>query len=245
MASPTNRAILWRMRAIAGVLACSLVAQTGFSTLAWAQPTEPANEAGDSWVEAEPPEVPTDESGAEPAPVPPTHPQSPSTPASVPPMQLRPPPHYVPVTFEHSTPRLRLSLAVGKRERPFVVCPAPCTVMVPPGEYWVSVNETTESLAGTRRIRVDGPSLASVEPRARADRETGLTLGILGIVMIFGGMGAMLASVPNDRSGEVDTAWMLTGITGVIGGLIMTPIGWVQFGRRNPSVEVTPSPSSW
>ncbi len=152
----------------------------------------------------------------------------------------------MPVVLEGSEPGLSFSLYADKKlEKPVVRCPDRCLVYVPPQKYWLSVSEGSETLAGRRQVNVDGPSRLVVEPRSKSDRSTGLAMGIGGIALVVVGSVAMLAGAiqsidnvdnPDNHSNDGGNLVAL-GLAGFVAGAILTPIGWVQFGRSAPGVQ--------
>lgn len=95
-----------------------------------------------------------------------------------------------------------------------------------------------------RSVTVSGPSRILVEPRNKSDRSTGLLMGIAGIGLVVVGSVAMLSglaqSYEHDINGGGDDGrtLLLAGLVGFTAGAVLTPIGWVKFGRSAPSVEV-------
>lgn len=148
---------------------------------------------------------------------------------------------YVPVMVHGDAPGLHYQLLPDRRDaEPIAECPAECTIYVPRGRYRLRVAETDDTRAGTRTIEVEGPTAAYVEPRTKSARDVGLTLGVLGSVLVIVGAIGIIASV--DRPGHHDSldAGGDVALLAFIGGAIMCPIGWVNFGRSSPSVETSP-----
>ena len=74
-----------------------------------------------------------------------------------------------------------------------------------------------------------GASSIQFDPDTRAKRSTGLTLGILGpIAMVAGMVMVVIGSMPEGH--DTDKGTLTTGIVALLGGLTITPIGWVMFG---------------
>jgi hypothetical protein len=88
------------------------------------------------------------------------------------------------------------------------------------------------------------------EPRTYADKENGLIMGITGTVLVVGGgVGLMVTLISNTHCDDdrtrvgCHTDWTLgssISVLALVAGCILTPIGWVQFGRSSPDARVTP-----
>jgi hypothetical protein len=142
---------------------------------------------------------------------------------------------------------LTVSLSYDKKSAPIVQCGGDCTVYVPPREYWITVEETGETIKGKRSIEVNGPTRLEVEPRSKSGRSTGLAMGIGGIGLIVVGTVAMMAGLVQSfdhsvdgepRGGDDGTSLLLLGLAGFTAGAVLTPIGWVKYGRSAPGVNV-------
>jgi hypothetical protein len=115
------------------------------------------------------------------------------------------------------------------------------------GRYRIEVIESEDTLSGSRPVSVDGPVRLVITPRDRTKRTMGLTLGIGGAVAVVVGI-ALLAhgssEVPAtcDSQGYCSRDWnteMTTGGLVALAGAIMTPIGWVMFGKSaRPAIDV-------
>ena len=135
-------------------------------------------------------------------------------------------------------------------------CPTSCTIQVPPGRYRIEVGETATTRSGRRTIEVFGPTRAWFEPRTLADKEGGLIMAVAGTVMVVGGAVGLTASILGNThctsstfnaSGTCETDWTAGATISVlvlIGGCVLSPIGWVQFARSSPKAQVTPLDSS-
>jgi hypothetical protein len=115
------------------------------------------------------------------------------------------------------------------------------------GRYRIEVLETADTLGGNRSVSVDGPSRLVITPRDRTKKSTGLVLGIGGGVAVVVGVALLLhgsSDVPAtcDSSGSCTRPWnteMTTGGFVALAGAIMTPIGWVMFGKSlRPAIDV-------
>ncbi len=208
------------------------------------------------------PTAPAAPTAAAPTPAAPTRPPPAATPGRPPPgwpahyapRPYWPPPGYVPVVIQGEPSPLTVSLAYDKKSAPIVQCGGDCTVYVPPREYWITVEETGETLKGKRSVEVNGPTRLEVEPRTKSDSSTGLAMGIGGIGLIVVGTVAMMAGLVqsidhdldrnNNRNNSDDgTSLLLLGLAGFTAGAVLTPIGWVKYGRRAPAVSVHALPA--
>jgi hypothetical protein len=202
-----------------------------------------AQQAGDSWEEAEPEsELPP------PPPPPPSAPEPPSAPA--PPPYAAPPPGWaypvpgaVPVQFHAKQAGLPFELSRGRDAPAFAHCPGYCALLVPPGEYWLRTLETPTTVEGKRRIKIERASRASVEARTHEDRSSGRTMGYIGVALVAAGAFAMSAGVlqlaRNPEEGRGVTL-ILLGTAGMATGGVLTPIGFVRGFRSAPKVDVAP-----
>jgi hypothetical protein len=137
------------------------------------------------------------------------------------------------------------SLAKGADKKvPIHGCASPCRVLLPRGEYRVHVSGDAERIEGDRRIELTADTSLRFSLPDRSARTTGLVLGITGSALVGVGMLVLLFSNygADQRDGGQETrtgAYVGAGM--LITGAVLTPIGWVQFGRnRKPSVERHP-----
>jgi hypothetical protein len=141
----------------------------------------------------------------------------------------------VPILLEGDRPSLDMTLSLGAERSPLVRCLGTCGVLVPPGTYFLSVRGPGV-IEGGREIDVEWQSTVRVHPRTEAGRSTGLALGIVGIALI--GAGSALALAMESGGDTSEGSITLLGVGAVVTGLVLTPIGWVQFARTSPHVEV-------
>jgi hypothetical protein len=187
-------------------------------------------------------------------------PPPPPQPYAVAPTQ--PPPGYVPLVLQGAVPGMSYEIAPdGKNTAPIAGCPTDCMVYVPPGKYRITVGETLDTRSGKRVVDVFLPTRAFVEPRTKSDKETGLIMGIGGSALVVTGIVGLVVSLTanthcpdgfssgSTSTNRCKTEWT-TGATlsllAMIAGCVLTPIGWVQFGRSAPTVTsspLTPSPA--
>lgn len=205
----------------------------------------------------EPAKPPPGSSSLPPAPPPPPAPYAPPPVYSAPPPYAAPPPYWVPFTGYAGVPLLVDLTATepgvtlqlfGERANPasaapILVCSSPpCRVALHAGKYKLRVTETESTLAGTRSIELREPSVVTVDPDTTDHRSAGLAMGIAGPILAIVGLGLLLSSSCydcEDSSSHEDTAAL--GALGLLGGLTITPIGWVMFGTSfKPEVEMTP-----
>lgn len=126
---------------------------------------------------------------------------------------------------------------------PIVECGSlPCRVALHPGKYKVRVTETESTLAGTRGIELREASTVTVDPDTTEHRSAGLAMGISGPILTLVGLGLILSASCydcTDSTRHEERAGL--GLFALVGGLTITPIGWVMFGTSfKPEVEVTP-----
>ena len=117
-------------------------------------------------------------------------------------------------------------------------CVGGCIYTLMPAEYRLSV--TGPGLVeGSRKIELLEPSRVYVEPRTQGQRTTGLVIAIIGTAAAATGFLLLSAADSLDSNDTRDNA-QLTGLLLLVGGAIMTPIGWVKFGRSAPRTEIVP-----
>jgi hypothetical protein len=165
----------------------------------------------------------------------------------------QPPPGYVPLLLQGATPGMSYQLTPDvKNATPIAGCPGDCVVYVPPGKYRLTVGETADTRSGRRTIEVYLPTRAFVEPRTKSEKETGLIMGIAGSAMFVGGLIGLVVSLTANtdcsNTSSIDgrrckTEWTngaTVSLLTLIAGAVLSPIGWVQFGRSAPAVTSTP-----
>ena len=127
-------------------------------------------------------------------------------------------------------------------------CANPCRVLLPRGEYRVNVSGNPEHVEGDRKFELTADSRLRFSLPDRSARTTGLVLGISGSALVGVGMLVLLFSSwggdcmdscgPGQRNARTET---YVGLGMLLTGAVLTPIGWVQFGRnRKPRVEQQP-----
>lgn len=153
----------------------------------------------------------------------------------------------VPIQLRGSEPGLRLEIQDPRNRSPLALCTDACQATIVPGRYRLFVNATAGTRAGGRVVDISGPSQLLVTPRTEARYTTGLTLGIGGPVLMVLGSLLFLASLGNglghDAGSSSDGGQAAAGLGMLVGGIVITPIGWVMFGTSlRPKVEVSPLP---
>jgi hypothetical protein len=148
----------------------------------------------------------------------------------------------VPLEIRGSEPNLRLEIQDPRTRTPLALCTDACQATIVPGRYRLFVNATPTTRAGGRDVQISEPSRLLVTPRSEGRYSTGLALGIAGPVLMVLGSVVFLVNINDslrDGSGSGDGA--VAGLGMMLGGIVMTPIGWVMFGTSlRPKVEVTP-----
>jgi hypothetical protein len=161
-----------------------------------------------------------------------------------------PPGNYpVPVDIIGTEPGLAFTIS-DKDGRPIAECPGNCRLVLVPGRYKVFVHETADTLPGSRDVNITGPATVRVDPDTIAHRDAGMGMGIAGPILILVGFVALLANAcwdcsrleQEEHNEEYRSANTLAGI-GLLGGLTITPIGWVMYGTSmKPEIDVTTGP---
>jgi hypothetical protein len=152
----------------------------------------------------------------------------------------------VPVDIIGTEPGLAFTIS-DKDGRPLAECPGNCRLMLAPGRYKVFVHATEDTLPGSRMVDIKGPATVRVDPDTTAHRDAGMGMGIAGPILMLVGLVALMANAcwdcsreeQEDHNDEHRGANTLAGI-GLLGGLTITPIGWVMYGTSfKPEIDVT------
>jgi hypothetical protein len=146
------------------------------------------------------------------------------------------------ITSEARGPTYELRLP-GSESTVFFCRSQTCAAYVPSGEYEVYVSPTGDYAEGKRRVKIEKPSQLVIEPRDASAHTTGLVMGIGGTVLAVMGFTTLLvaANKPCDATSCDDERATLIwlGLGGLIAGAVLTPIGWVRFGKSfRPGVQV-------
>jgi hypothetical protein len=226
-----------RQRIAVGRMAFALCATATVSSSHAQEPTPPVPPPGATTYY--PPGPPPNPTQTAPQPVPP-----PPQPA---PAYLSLEPGYsVPIQLTSDVPDLGYEIYQSQarpgRDTPYATCPGPCVLYLPPGDYHFRVTETETTLAGSRKISVYGPSTLRFDPDTRSKRTTGLIFGIGGPLLMVGGVVAVVgASCVDCAHAQTNGGLLSVGIVMILGGLTLTPVGWVMFGTSfKPEYEVRP-----
>jgi len=171
--------------------------------------------------------------------------------APYPPPAYGPPPYYAPapvpvvpiwISSDVQGPTYELRRP-GDGNAVFFCRSAACAAYLPIGEYDVYVPPTADYAEGKRRVKIEKPSQLVIQPRDASARTAGLAMGIAGTVLVVAGFTTL--AVAADRhcedtscSEQQDTTVLLS-LGGIIAGAILSPIGWVSFGKSfKPGVQV-------
>jgi hypothetical protein len=151
----------------------------------------------------------------------------------------------VPIAVYPSTPALRFELQLPDSRRPVALCQGACTAYLPPGRYRLFVHPSHDTRAGGRTVKIEGPSMVELTPRSEASYQTGLTLGIVGSALVLVSMVTLVSGAMRNNDGDFDndSDGDLLGLSliGLLTGAVLTPIGWVSFGRSlRPGAKVQP-----
>lgn len=166
------------------------------------------------------------------------------TPSALPSATIAPASTAVPIELRGSEPELRLEIQDPRDRSALALCTGACQATIVPGRYRLFVNATADTRAGGREVQIAGPSRVLVTPKSEARYTTGLVLGIAGPVLMVLGSAVFLVNISRSfdsggSSGSADGA--LAGLGMMLGGIAITPVGWVLFGTSlRPKVEVTP-----
>lgn len=115
------------------------------------------------------------------------------------------------------------------------------------------MHATEDTLPGSRTIDIKGPATVRVDPDTTEHRSMGLAMGIAGPILTLVALIGVIASAcadgcdGNDQdpstSNHHDDGVSGIAVLGLLGGLTITPIGWVMYGTSfKPEVDVTTGP---
>lgn len=208
-------------------------------------PDLPAPATSVPTLPALPPAAPTYPSQQQPSPQLP--PQSQLQPPPTAPAYAAPYPGYNVITVDLSgtVPGMGYEIYDGHsrpgKDAPLATCPGPCRLVLPPGEYHFRVTETADTLAGSRKLEINASSSIHFDPDTKAKRTTGLVLGIGGPILALVGFGTLLGASCMDCTGSDrrNDGAVAAGAAMLLGGLALTPIGWVMYGTSyKPEYEI-------
>jgi len=152
------------------------------------------------------------------------------------------PPGVVPIAIYPEKP-VRLELQIPETGQPVAFCQGPCTAYLPPAKYRLYVHPGPDTRAGGRVVHVPGPSALLVKPRSEGSYTGGLAMGIAGSAMILLGGATIVTTLDRTSSEDDDRNQVLVpmAFVAILAGLVLTPIGWVRFGKSlRPAVNVEP-----
>lgn len=139
-----------------------------------------------------------------------------------------------PVIIEGEPPQARYVLGY-EGAPPFAQCLGACAFQGYPAEYRLAVSG--QGLReGSRTFELTGPSRVVVEPRTEDQRSAGLVLGLVGVSLVAAGATLMLAQDSSRGEGGV----LLLGLVTFATGAVLTPVGFVRYGRSSPGISVEP-----
>lgn len=158
-------------------------------------------------------------------------------------------PVFLPVIPVHVRAGYDQQVEIARREDGIVLaaCRQGCVAMLPAGQYRVRLFRG-DAVIGERRMRLREPATWTVTAHDRSTRDAGLVLGIVGSAFVLTGailtLPVVMGAMCHDSEGctdEGETTRARIGLPLLVGGAVMTPIGWVMFGRNlRPRIQVSP-----
>lgn len=127
---------------------------------------------------------------------------------------------------------------------PIANCVTPCAAAVPTGKYRIAVAATEETLSGSTTVTIRSSQWLALAPGEKTTKDTGLALGIVGPVLFLTGLAVTAASLsgypsvskcseetycPTAGPSEASQVGAIAGVTMLIVGTVLTPIGWIMF----------------
>lgn len=148
----------------------------------------------------------------------------------------------VPVDVHSEDPSIRHSIRTREGVT-FASCVGKCTMFVPPGDYVFESSETETLRAGKSELSVRGYTAVDVLPASKTVRAGGVTLGVLGLVAAAVGGSLFYEEWNKEVSCERDCSSPSYGpsIATIVGGVVVSTVGWVMFGRASTEVRVQDS----
>jgi hypothetical protein len=141
-------------------------------------------------------------------------------------------PDLVPVRITSDTPGVQVWLRRAEDEAAVVYCAHSCVAYVPRGKYRLDIPSTANTLGGTPRVKVDGPTAVSVRAPDHSSRWVGLGTALGGHGIMAGGIALILSNMCVMGTCEGSSELRGMGMLMTISGGIMAPIGWTHFGKN-------------
>jgi hypothetical protein len=152
-----------------------------------------------------------------------------------------------PLRLESDTPHTHYKVFAGRREKiPWFECAAPCTYMVPTGEYRVEASGP-EMSNGKKVVVVDRDTRVTTYGGSSSAKWAGLTIAIVGTATAAIGLtGALLESMECDgecssqRSEQVrreSNGFLIAAAIGAGASIL----GWVMFANNRTQVVAEPT----
>lgn len=131
-------------------------------------------------------------------------------------------------------------------DRPLITCPRSCRIQLQQGQYDIRVQETDETLAGTRPFTITHDTKIRFDPDTKTKRTAGLILGITGPIAIVTGIAIIISSIHiepyggSDGTNHSDNDKGAAGVLLLLAGLGATPAGWIMYGTsKRPEYELS------
>jgi len=145
------------------------------------------------------------------------------------------------------TPGKPFDIRVAEQDQVVGRCMGQCTLALPPGSYNVHLYGANGQPDGDTDFSVSGPGSLQVQDANRSVATIGAVMGAVGPVLIVTGLLLIVTSVCIDESIHTDdcpngnNSRANLGLSSMVAGTIMTPIGWVLFARnRSPRAREKP-----
>ncbi len=150
-------------------------------------------------------------------------------------------PHHgrFPIVVEGELEEATYSLGY-ENQPPFVQCGAVCSLYAYPAHYELSVRGQGV-LPGSASFELTRPSRVQVSPMTEGKRTLGLVLGVAGVALLAAGTTLFLmGNAEGSQRNGLPNGPTLIGVPLFFAGAALTPIGFLLYGRRSPSVDVEP-----
>lgn len=124
---------------------------------------------------------------------------------------------------------------------PLMRCQTPCGGRVGRARYRLRIPDTAETVGGTRRIDVKGPSRFTITTHAPTNRTTGFVLGVSGAIVSLAGFVLFFHGLATEHGKDLLDTEALVGGSLVSAGGILAGIGfYVYHHNAKPDIRVEP-----
>lgn len=147
-----------------------------------------------------------------------------------------PPPTGIEVRVDGVRPNTSVQIERDYYAPALLQCFDACSTVLEPGRYRLRVLSSSRETVGTQDVNIERPVVFHATSANPAAAPVGLVLGIGGIVLLVSSMAALTSSLLMDGcDGSSPCAagpLAAYGLVALVGGAILTPVGWSMFARN-------------